>query len=498
LAVRFRKPQSLSNWHERFAWAAFLSGTSISGYRADTGTVISLLRAVSDALDGRADYYDVRVLNVTSTSLEMKKGTVSRAVAGKESGACVRVLCQGAWGFASTPDTGKEAIGETADRALRIAKGISESIKEKACLAPVKPVTDDVTVPMKKDFLEVPIADKLTLLQSAHEAVKKYDFITNDQITYRDTYTVEEFNSSEGTVLITRTPRVYWTLELIGRKGDLVQSVRRRIGATAGLEAFDHDATIRQADAGAASLVALLNGHSPPSGPMPVIADPELTGVFAHEAVGHASEADLVATGNSCFGGRLGEQIASEVVTIRDNATLPHAFGSLVYDDEGVRAGNKLLIKNGILNDFIQSRETAAKLGMTPNGGARTDSYHYRPLVRMSNTYIEAGDRTLAELMEGIELGVYAKGTRGGQVNTAQGFFQFNAQESYLIENGEVTKPLRDVSLSGRTLDTLKLIDGVGKDEDLYGVGMCGKGQWVPVGDGGPHIRISKCVVGGR
>jgi TldD protein len=428
----------------------------------------------------------------------MKKGAVSRAVAGKESGACVRVLYRGAWGFASTSEISKAAIGEAAGRASRIATGISESVKEKARLAPVTPLTDDVTVPMKKNFIDVPIEEKLVLLQSAHEAVKRYDFVTNDMITYRDTYAVEEFNSSEGTTLITRTPRVYWALELIGRKGDQVQSVRRRIGATTGLEAFDHDATLKQAEAGAASLVALLNGHSPPSGPMPVIADPDLTGVFAHEAVGHASEADLVATGNSCFGGRIGEQIASEMVTIRDDATLPGAFGSLVYDEEGVRAGNKLLIKNGILNDFIQSRETAAKLEMTPNGGARTDSYHNRPLVRMSNTYIEAGDRTLAELMEGIELGVYAKGTRGGQVNTAQGFFQFNAQESYLIEHGEITKPLRDVSLSGRTLDTLKLIDGVGKDENLYGVGMCGKGQWVPVGDGGPHIRISRCVVGGR
>jgi TldD protein len=460
--------------------------------------VISLLRAVSDALDGRADYYDVRVLQVTSTNLEMKKGAVSRAVGGQESGACVRVLSGGAWGFASTPDTGEAALGETADRAFRIAKGISETITEKASLAPVAAVTDDVTVPMKKDFINIPITDKLDFLDSAHDAVKEYDFIHNDLITYRDTYTVEDFYSSEGTRVITRTPRIYWALELMGRKGDQVQSVRRRIGATSGLEAFDDDAILKQADAGAASLVALLNGKSPPSGPMPVIADPDLTGVFAHEAVGHAAEADLVATGNSCFGGRMGEQIASTLVTIRDDATQPRAFGSLVYDEEGVRAGNKVLIKNGMLNDLILSRETAAKLKMTPNGGARADSYHNRPIVRMSNTYIEAGDRTLHELLEGIKLGVYAKGTRGGQVNTAQGFFQFNAQESYLIENGEITKPLRDVSLSGRTLDTLKLIDGVGKEENLYGVGMCGKGQWVPVGDGGPHIRIARCVVGGR
>jgi TldD protein len=231
---------------------------------------------------------------------------------------------------------------------------------------------------------------------------------------------------------------------------------------------------------------------------MPVIADPDLAGVFAHEAVGHASEADLVSTGDSCFAGRIGERIGSEMVTIRDDATVPGMNGRMVYDDEGVKAGNKVLIRKGILNDFIQSRETAAKLNMTPNGGARAESYHGRPLVRMSNTFFEKGDRDFKELLEGVKLGVYAKGTRGGQVNTAQGFFQFNAQESYLIENGEITKPLRDVSLSGRTLDILKLIDGVGKDKDLTGVGICGKGQMVPVGDGGPHIRIARCVVGGR
>ena len=457
-----------------------------------------VLRAVSDALDGRADYYDVRSTDVTSTSLELKKGEVTRAVAGKESGACVRVLYKGAWGFASTPDGNEAALVDAAGRAARIARGISESVREKAGLAPVKPAVDDVTVPAKKGFLDVPIGDKLALLRTAHDAVKGYDFVANDLITYRDTYTVEEFTSSEGAALVTRTPRVYWALELIGRRGDTVQSVRRRIGATAGLEAFDGDAQVRQAESAAASLVALLNGKAPPSGPMPVIADPDLAGVFAHEAVGHASEADLVATGNSCFDGRIGQQIGNAAVTIRDDATLPGLFGSLVYDDEGVRAGDKVLIRNGVLHDFIQSRETAAKLGMAPNGGARAESYHGRPLVRMSNTIIDPGDRTFRELLESVELGVYAKGTRGGQVNTAQGFFQFNAQESYLIERGEITRPLRDVSLSGRTLDILRLIDGVGRDEDVHGVGICGKGQMVPVGNGGPHIRIAKCVVGGR
>lgn len=453
---------------------------------------------IQEALEGRADYFDLRVLDVTGTQLEMRDNEVSRAISGKESGACVRVLYHGAWGFASTPDVNEASVKDAADKAAKMAKGISEKVKEKVKLAHVRPSDDAVEIHMKKNFLDMPMDSKLSLLKSTFDVVKDYDFIANATISYKDNYTVEEFRSSEGAHIVKKTPRVLWTLELVGKKEDQIQSVRRRIGNTMGYEAFDNDLNITVTRDAVASLVALLSGKSPPSGPMPVIADPDLTGVFAHEACGHASEADLVTMGDSCFEGLIGKQIGNEIVTIKDDATIPGLFGSYIYDDEGVRTKTKVLIKDGVLNDYIQSRETAGKLGMTPNGGARAESYHGRPIVRMSNTFIEAGDSNFKEMLEGIKLGVYAKGTRGGQVNTAQGFFQFNAQESYLIENGEITKPLRDVSLSGRTLDILKLIDRVGSDETLGHPGLCGKGQTVPVGDGGPHIRISKCVVGGR
>lgn len=457
-----------------------------------------MIRVVQETLEGRADYYDVRIMDVTGTIIELKNKEVTKATSGKDSGACIRVLYGGAWGFASTPDVSGQSLKDAAERAARMARGISDRVKGKTTLAPVKVVQDDITMPMRHSFLDMPIEEKLDLLLSTHEAVKDYDFITNLTATYKDSYTVEEFYSSEGASIVSRTPRLLWSLDLVGKKNGDIQSVRRRIGRTTGFEAFDGDPQVRAARDAAASLVALLNGKSPPSGPMPVIADPELTGVFAHEAVGHASEADLVTSGDSCFEGLIGKQIGSEIVTIKDDATIPGSFGSYIYDDEGVRTRTKTLIKNGVLNEYIHSRETAARVGMEDNGGARAESYHGRPLVRMSNTYIEKGDSSFREMMEDIRLGVYAKGTRGGQVNTAQGFFQFNAQEAYLIENGEITKPLRDVSLSGRTLDILKLIDLVGYDETVGHAGLCGKGQTVPVGDGGPHIRISKCVVGGR
>ncbi|WP_230742524.1 TldD/PmbA family protein [Methanooceanicella nereidis] len=456
------------------------------------------MRVVQNALQGRADYFDIRITDVTNTILELKKNEVSKAISGKDTGACVRVLYGGAWGFASTPDISEESIRDAADKAARIARGVSESVKEKTELAAVKPVIDEVTIEMKKSIMDTSIEKKLDLLLSTFDVVKDYDFIVNSTASYKDTYTVEEFYSSEGTSLVMRSPNVLWSLELVGKKDGQLQSVRRRIGNTKGFEAFDGDHHLDCSRDAVASLVSLLNGKSPPSGKLPVIADPELTGVFAHEAVGHASEGDLVTTGNSCFENKIGEKIGNSIVTIKDDATIPGLFGSYVYDDEGVRTRTKVLIKDGILNEFILSRETAKKLNMEPNGGARAESYHGRPLVRMSNTFIERGDSSFREMLEETRHGVYLKGTRGGQVNTSQGYFQFNAQEAYLIEDGELKTPLRDVSLSGHTLEILSLIDMVGEDLSLGHAGLCGKGQTVPVGDGGPHIRISECVVGGR
>lgn len=457
-----------------------------------------MLGTVHKTLEGRADYFDIRVTDVTSTNIELKNNDVSKAVGGRENGACVRVLYNGAWGFAATPVVSDKAIADAADRAARIARAIGEKDGEKAGMAPVQKADEESVVPMKKSITDATMDMKLAYLTETFDSIKDYDFITSSTASYRDWISVMNFYSSEGTHVRTVTPRLIWTLEIVGKKDDNIQSVRRRVGATKGLELFDGDAHIKETRDAIASLVALLNGKKAPSGTLPVIVDPLLTGIFAHEAVGHAAEADLIMMGDSCFEGMLNKKIGSDIVTIKDDATIPGEFGSYVYDDEGVRTRPKPLIEDGYLKDYILSRETASRYGLEPNGGARAESYHGRPLVRMSNTYVDRGDASFKEMMEDMKLGVYVKGSRGGQVNTSQGFFQFNAQESYLIENGQITKPLRDVSLSGRTLEILKLIDMVGSDLTLGYCGFCGKGQTVPVGQGGPHIRISKCVVGGQ
>ncbi|HJQ92985.1 MAG TPA: TldD/PmbA family protein, partial [Candidatus Thermoplasmatota archaeon] len=193
----------------------------------------------------------------------------------------------------------------------------------------------------------------------------------------------------------------------------------------------------------------------------------------------------------------IGKRLGIEGLSIRDDSTVPGGFGSFPFDDNGVAGASKPILEDGVLVGYLADRQHAAGLGVQPNGAARAQDFHSRPLVRMSNTLIEAGDHSEDEVFAGIKDGVLCKGSRGGQVDTARGTFLFNAQEAYLIEDGEVTVPLRDVSLTGDILTTLTNISALGDKQRMGDPGYCGKGQWVPVCDGGPLVRIEDCLIGG-
>jgi TldD protein len=306
-----------------------------------------------------------------------------------------------------------------------------------------------------------------------------------------------EFLTTEGTRLEHGQTRVIAIANLTGRREGVISSFRVRVGGVGGFEVFSAQDPVERTSSGVRSLETLLGAGRAPGGRMTAIVDPDMTGVLAHEAFGHASEADLVLAGESILDGRLGEKLGADGVTIFDDPTIPGAFGSFPFDDEGVRATRKVLMEDGVLTSFIHSRETAGRMGHEPNGAARCQDHGSRPLVRMSNTCIGPGDMSREELFEGVKEGIYLKGTRGGEVDVAKGTFQFGAQEAFLVKGGEVTRPLRDVALMGSILDTLMNVDGIGRDFRLASPGFCGKGQTVPVGDGGPHVRFHDAVVGG-
>lgn len=449
------------------------------------------------ATDRGVDYADVRVAETDRFSLEMKDGVLKKAIPGQERGISVRVIADGGWGFFSTNRFDRAELADGLDRAVKAARASGDAREEKAALAEAEVHTDSVTWTPEKPPWKVDVDTKAALLSDMYDAVKDFDEIVSVTTTYGEATVRQRFLSSEGADVRTGLTRLLAQTHFIAKNEHGITSSRARIGGTGGFEHFDRMHPADKAVEEAKTTIRLLSARSAPGGRMTVIADPDLTGVFTHEAVGHASEADIVMAGDSCLEGMIGEAVANDIVTVVDDSTIPGAYGSFAYDDNGIPGQRKVLIEDGVMKDYLSDRYTAERLGLVPNGAARAESYAHRPLVRMSNTFIEGGDHSFEELFEGVKEGIYAKGTRGGQVDTAKGGFQFSAQEAYLVRNGEIVEPLKDVSVSGTILETMQNIDALGKDWAIGDPGICGKGQMVPVGDGGPTTRIRDAIVGG-
>lgn len=246
---------------------------------------------------------------------------------------------------------------------------------------------------------------------------------------------------------------------------------------------------------------ALLNleAEDAPAGMMPVVLGPGWPGVLLHEAVGHGLEGDFNRKGLSAFSGRLGQQVAAKGVTVVDNGTIEHRRGSLTMDDEGTPTQCTTLIEDGKLVNYMQDKLNARLMGMEPTGNCRRESYAHMPMPRMTNTYMLAGQHAPEEIIRSVDKGLYAVNFGGGQVDITSGQFVFSASEAYLIENGQVTRPVKGATLIGNGPEVMKKISMIGHDLALdAGIGVCGKdGQSVPVGVGQPTLKIDSLTVGG-
>ncbi len=437
----------------------------------------------------KVEYVDIRFGIGNNTSILMKDGNVDEINTGINLGARIRVLNNGAWGFAYTTDLSK--IDEITETALKL----SSSLKGDVTLSENEVIRDKTEVDVRIPFTDISVEQKNDIMKEAHDAasIKKVNSTT---ISYADSEVDELFMNSEGSEIQVKTSRVRMALNASATDGSIIQFGHGSIGGVKGFEVIEDTDIEKFARNVGEKAVRLLDAEPAPSGQYPVIADPELTGVLIHEALGHAVEGDLILQNDSILKDKLGSQIASDIVNIFDDASLKEGFGYYPYDAEGVKTKPSQLVKDGQLISLLNSRSTSSKLKMTSSGNARS-TISDQPIVRMSNTFLQPGNTEVSELFEEINNGIYLKGSRGGQVDTGKGIFQFNAAEGYLIENGEITTPLRDVSLSGNILETLKNIDAIGNDFKLS-VGFCGKdGQTAPVGDGGPHTRILNALVGG-
>lgn len=441
------------------------------------------------------EYADIRVEDKLNTWVNFRGPDLDSIGSARTVGGIVRALYKGGWGYATFNDL--EDLPKQVREASLTAKLVGSGT---TYFAPSDPVVDTIPAELIKDFRQVPLAAKKALSEEYNRIVLgHHKNIQTSSVRYSDSFKTVTYANSEGTFIQEEKPDVNLSVAAIAREGDIVQRAFESGGGADGYQSIEsfHD----QTRAAAQKAVELLSAPPVTGGKYAVITDQILTGVFTHEAFGHLSESDFIYENPRMQELMvLGKRFGVDGLNIIDDGSLPGGLGTHRYDYEGVPTRENYLIKDGILVGRLHSRETAAKMGETLTGNARSVHFQHPPIVRMTNTYIEQGTTPFKEMLKDIELGVYAIKAIGGQ--TAMEMFTFSAAYGYMIRNGQVAELVRDVVLTGNVFETLLNIDCIGDDLEWEpnGPGGCGKDGQHPlrVGLGGPHIRIQNCVVGGQ
>jgi len=454
-----------------------------------------LTKPIDRALKFGVEYAEARAETLFKTMLTMKEGRVEAAKQGVEKGVALRVLVNGAWGFASVGSADGEILTTAVLDACKMAKAASLRLKNPIKLAKTPIVEDQVKIKPKKNPAEINMEDKIKTSSDINKSTLSFDKrVKSCTIDYLDLTGSSAFMNSEGTHIEQDKLYVWARITASATQKGIFAFSREEIGSTAGYELFDREPPEELGKKLAERATGQLEAKTPKGGSFPVVLGPNVVGVFVHEAFGHLAEADLALSGG-VLANNLNKKIASDLVTFYDDGTIEGAFGSFQYDDEGVRTKKTALIKDGVVVGLMHNLETAQKFNAEPSGNARAEDFRVEPIIRMRNTYMAPRDQSLEELIEGIQFGYFFKSFRGGQANV-DGTFQVGIQEGNEIVKGEIGEPVRNASISGNTLETLFKVDAVGKDFEL-GAGRCGKGQTAFVCDGGPHIRVKEVMVGG-
>ncbi len=442
----------------------------------------------------RVDYLAIRLEDSKGTSILLQGDKVETLSEGLSIGGQVRACYKGGWGFASFNQLA--TLSEQVEEAIAAARIVGD---EDTVLAPIKPVQAVCQLPLTgTDPRQIPLAQKKELCDRYNTILKSIDpRITTTSVRYGDSTQRVIIATSEGTLIEQSWVDMEMRFSATARNGDIVQTGRETTGSRKAYEDLTNlDEQVRSAAQRAVNALSL-----PPvkGGTYTVVIDPVLTGLFVHEAFGHLSEADMAYENPDLLEVMsMGRQFGPKELQIFDGAAPEGHRGSYFYDDEGTPATKTQLIKDGILVGRLHSRETAGKLEETPTGNARCLNYHYPPIVRMTNTWIERGKTPVEDLFKGIKEGVYARNWLGGMTNGEM--FTFSAGEAWMIRDGKLAEPVRDVTLSGNVFKTLADIEAIGDDfywDESGGCGKAGQGG-LPVGCGGPSLRIRDVVVGGE
>jgi len=445
---------------------------------------------VSAIEQSKADYLEIRLEDRQSFTITYRGEELDEYSSHHSKGGFIRVLTGGGWGYASFTDM--KQIPKLCRKAERASRMVGNGDVE---LAPTEIVRDNSRLEVKRDPAHVHNEEKEELVKRYNDIVMEGERIQSSVLSYGETIVNKSVFTNEGTAIEQKSVNMMISATAIAREGERIQTASEMEADTLDFDKLtDLDKRIERIVEKSRDL---LDAKPTKPGKFDIVIDPRLTGVFAHEAFGHLSEADFVSQNEDLTDiMKCGRQFGNENLNIIDDGTLTGLPGCFKYDDEGVKSRKTYLIKKGKLTGRLHNRETAARMKEPVTGNARAVNFFHEPVVRMTCTYIDKGDWKKDEMIKDIEDGYYVQSSKGGQTNLEM--FTFSGEDAYRIEDGEITEHIRDLNLSGNLFQTLKNIDAVGEDIEYLAGGYCGKGEHypLPVSYGGPHIRIRDVVIG--
>lgn len=452
-----------------------------------------LERVLAKALEGGGEFAEVFVEDRVNNAVHLDDTRIEELVSGRTRGAGIRVLAGATTGYAHSADLSPEGLLKCASAAASAARGKSGGTHVVALSSPARNRQGE-TVPPES----IEKQRKVELLNIADEAARgRNPAIKQVSATYADSRRRILVANSDGVLATDGRVRTRFMVQCVAVGDTGMQTGTDAPGYTQGFEFFDAINPESVAVTAADRALTLLRARPAPTGKLPVVLRRGAGGVLFHEACGHGLEADLVGRDASVFRDQVDQLVASPLVTVVDDGGFEHGWGTSAIDDEGTPVARNVLIENGVLSDYMWDLIRARQSGRASSGNGRRETYQDLPMVRMTNTYLLAGETNPDDIIADTEYGLYCASLGGGQVNTATGDYVFGVTEAYLIENGEITDPVRAAQLIGNGLETLRLVDAVGNDFDTW-AGTCGKdGQGVPVSAGQPTLRVAELTVGG-
>jgi TldD protein len=443
-----------------------------------------------------ADFAEVYAERTERTSASLEEGAIRSANFGVDQGVGIRAISGAKVGYAYSDDLDPESL----DRAARTAAHIASSSREAAPVA-LRRVAAPTHYQVIEPLATADIQPKIDLLMRGNRAARAYDArVKQVNGAFADQTRAICVANTQGHFAedVQDLCRLHFYVIAVGKDGE------RRTGFYGGggrvdLRFFESFRPEDVAEEAARQAIATLGAVAAPAGPRTVVLAPGWSGILLHEAIGHGLEADFIRKKTSLFTDKLGQKVASDKVTVIDDGTVANARGSINVDDEGVPGERKLLIEGGVLRGYMSDTLNAKLMGGRSTGSGRRESFRSPPLPRMTNTYLAPGDETPEDILRGVKTGLYCAAFGGGQVDISNGNFVFEVAEAYLIENGKLTRPVKNATLIGVGPEALKKVSHVGNDpRPDPGMGTCGKdGQSVPVGVGLPTVRIDDLTVGG-